>query len=125
MLDCEFERMEAGWLMEEGRKMRHSDSTCSGTEDPMDSQEPNLSPRHSSSGMSIWDYIESYHKKSPIFQNFMYSPADQESVSFVCFKVSFFTSLHLFLGAEALLEHFKPSSVGLLRQGRLGSWTLI
>ena len=83
MLDCEFERMEAGWLMEEGRKGRAADR---GSDPPIlsvftDPEES--SPRHTtSSGMSVWDYIEKYHKKSPVFYNFMYSPADQETVSY-------------------------------------------
>jgi myotubularin-related protein 5/13 len=67
MLDNEFERMEAGWLF-------HKDDKPDGLE----------SATCKILGMSIWDYIDKYHKKSPVFCNFMFSPQDQEIVSYMC-----------------------------------------
>ncbi|XP_064634624.1 myotubularin-related protein 13-like isoform X5 [Lineus longissimus] len=63
MLDNEYERMEAGWLF-------HKDDKPDGLE----------SATTKVLGMSIWDYIDKYHKKSPVFSNFMFSPQDQEMV---------------------------------------------
>ncbi|KAL4225636.1 ARS-binding factor 1 [Mactra antiquata] len=73
MLDSEFDRMEAGWLLED--KKTH----C------LDDFEEGLgfSAKHLQQcniGMAIWDYIDKYHRKSPLFYNFLYSPCDQESV---------------------------------------------
>ncbi|KAL3842272.1 hypothetical protein ACJMK2_020304 [Sinanodonta woodiana] len=73
MLDNEFERMEAGWVLEEKKTPRL---------DELD-EESGFAPKHaqqSSMGMSIWDFIDKHHRKSPIFYNFLYSPVDQEAV---------------------------------------------
>lgn len=86
MLDCEFERMEAGWLLEDSRKSKLDQNSLpnnhSSSDSPHISDREDFCPNHtgSTSGISIWDYIEKYHKKSPVFQNFLYSPADQETV---------------------------------------------
>ena len=72
MLDNEFERMEAGWLMEESHNR----------EDMSQDVESNMTSRRASaSAMSIWDYIEKERQRSPKFHNFVYSPLDQETVS--------------------------------------------
>lgn len=73
MMDTEFERMEAGWLLEE-KKVPKLDSA---------EEEAGFSPKHSSTpaiGLSIWDYIEKHHRRSTIFFNFMYSPSDHDVV---------------------------------------------
>ena len=41
------------------------------------------SPNGPTGYMSVWDYIEKHHKKSTLFQNFMYSPMDQEAVCII------------------------------------------
>ena len=74
MLDTEFERMEAGWLLEEKRIHRLDDYE----------DESGYSPKHqpqSGMGLTIWDYIDRHHRKTPIFYNFLYSPGDQDLVS--------------------------------------------
>ncbi|XP_050410421.1 myotubularin-related protein 13 isoform X2 [Patella vulgata] len=72
MLDNEFERVEAGWLLEEKKPSKVDDVD----------EEIGFSPKHQhqSVGVSIWDYIDKQHRRSPIFTNFMYSPEDQEQV---------------------------------------------
>ena len=75
MLDTEFERMEAGWLLEE-KKMHRLD----------DEDEGGFSPKHlqqTTMGFTIWDYIDKHHRKTPLFYNFLYSQGDQETVSWV------------------------------------------
>lgn len=77
MLDNEFERIEAGWLLED----RRGGSLAVEEVD----QGLGFSPKHgicTSSGASLWDYIDKHHRKSAIFYNFMYSPQDQEPVRF-------------------------------------------
>lgn len=72
MLDTEFERMEAGWLLEE-KKMHRLD----------DEDEGGFSPKHlqqTTMGVTIWDYIDKHHRKTPLFYNFLYSQGDQEVV---------------------------------------------
>lgn len=74
MLDTEFERMEAGWLLEEKKMHRLDDFE----------EEAGFSTKHiqqSSVGPSLWDYIDKHHRKSPLFYNFMFSPGEQETVS--------------------------------------------
>ena len=40
-----------------------------------------FSYKHQSNpGMSVWDYIDKHHRRSPIFCNFLYSVHDQEMV---------------------------------------------
>ncbi|XP_060586000.1 myotubularin-related protein 5-like, partial [Ruditapes philippinarum] len=73
MMDNEFERMEAGWLLE-GKKMYQLDDF---------EEEAGFSTKHiqqSNVGASLWEYIEKHHRKSPIFYNFMYSPGEQDTV---------------------------------------------
>ena len=75
MLDTEFERMEAGWLLEEKKIFRLDDYEDDGGFSP---------PKHSQQttmGITIWDYIDKHHRKTPIFNNFLYSPGDHEVVS--------------------------------------------
>ena len=74
MLDTEFERMEAGWLLEDKKPPKL---------DELD-EEAGFSPKHfqqTTMGVAIWDYIDKHHRKTPIFHNFLYSPLDQEVVS--------------------------------------------
>ena len=73
MLDNEFERMEAGWLMEEGKRRDSESSDIGGMGD-------SPSPRRAAGGMAIWDYIKRFHEQSPVFYNFNFSPLDQEEV---------------------------------------------
>ncbi|XP_052797634.1 myotubularin-related protein 13-like isoform X4 [Mya arenaria] len=74
MLDNELERMEAGWLLEEKKPHRL---------DELD-EEAGFSQKHFGQqgglGTPIWDYIDKHHRKTPLFHNFMFSPADQEMV---------------------------------------------
>ncbi|KAK7481835.1 hypothetical protein BaRGS_00026861, partial [Batillaria attramentaria] len=77
MLDNEFERVEAGWLLEERRS--------GGVTVEEVSEGQGFSPKHgpsagTGSAASLWDYIDKHHRKSAIFQNFLYSPHDQEPV---------------------------------------------
>ena len=65
--------MEAGWLLEE-KKMHRLD----------DEDEGGFSPKHlhqTTTGVTIWDYIDKHHRKTPLFYNFLYSQGDQEVVS--------------------------------------------
>jgi len=87
MMDSEFSRMEAGWLLEEGRSVvdRDNDSSSSSHRIP--------------AGMSVWEYIDNHQKKSPVFYNFRFSDRDNKSVrdevrrSFFMFNLS-----ELFIG---------------------------
>jgi len=73
MLDNEYERVEVGWLLDERPQFKAETSSLDG--------ELDTSPKHSSSqGLSIWDYIDKHHKRSPVFYNYMYSPLEQETV---------------------------------------------
>ena len=73
MMDNEYERVEAGWLLHERRK-----SEGNGEVDEMG----NISPRHGmSQGMNVWDYVRKNHQSNSVFHNFMYSVMDQETVS--------------------------------------------
>ena len=78
MLDNEFERMEAGWLMEDGHPAQ-SDTQNS---------DSYLYIRPHVSGLSVWDYIEKYQKKSPIFYNFYYMHTDVQTVRAVLFLLN-------------------------------------
>ncbi|KAI0213842.1 Myotubularin-related protein 13 [Lamellibrachia satsuma] len=69
MLDNESERMEAGWLLEDGQRGQDSQNTDS-----------YLYVRPHVSGLSVWDYIEKYQKKSPIFYNFHYMHTEVQPV---------------------------------------------
>ena len=94
MMDTEFERMEAGWLLEE-KKVPKLDSA---------DEEAGFSPKHSSTpamGLSIWDYIEKHHRRSTIFFNFMYSPSDHDVVSnYFSFHFSLFIKSADFISGE-------------------------
>ncbi|XP_053384706.1 myotubularin-related protein 13-like isoform X1 [Mercenaria mercenaria] len=73
MMDNEFERMEAGWLLED-KKMYQLDDF---------EQQAGFSSKHiqqSSIGASLWEYIDKHHRKSPLFYNFMYSPGEHDAV---------------------------------------------
>eukprot|EP00105_Crassostrea_gigas_P044502 XP_019928650.1 PREDICTED: myotubularin-related protein 13 isoform X4 [Crassostrea gigas] len=74
MMDNEYERVEAGWLIDDRRssKINHDQSDLDGGFVPRYQQ--------SNQGLSIWDYIEKHHRKSTVFMNFLYSPTDQDSV---------------------------------------------
>nr|XP_022319337.1 myotubularin-related protein 13-like isoform X1 [Crassostrea virginica] len=75
MMDNEYERVEAGWLMDDRRssKINHDQSDLEGGFVPF--------ARHQSNqGMSIWDYIEKHHRKTTLFMNFLYSPTDEDAV---------------------------------------------
>ncbi|XP_076471850.1 myotubularin-related protein 13-like isoform X2 [Babylonia areolata] len=76
MLDNEFERVEAGWLLDEKRPGGVS------VEEVAEGQ--GFSPKHSlsqGSGFSgLWDYVDKQHRKSAIFTNFLFSPHDQDTV---------------------------------------------
>lgn len=74
MLDCEFDRMEAGWLLEDKKTHRLDEF-----EEGIGFSAKHL--QHSNIGMAVWDYIDKHHRKSPLFNNFLYSPCDQEAVS--------------------------------------------
>ncbi len=77
MLDSESERVEAGWLLEE-----HSH----GLENGNDAGDSTLSSpdKLPTNGLPLWDYIDMYHRRSPMFHNFMFSPYDQDIVSAAC-----------------------------------------
>ena len=80
MLDTEFERMDAGWLLDDHLSSDTSlDSTLTADEYKISSPRSAV-PTH---GTSMWDYIEHYHHNSPVFHNFMFSPFDQEAVSMI------------------------------------------
>ncbi|XP_048780689.1 myotubularin-related protein 13-like isoform X4 [Ostrea edulis] len=73
MMDNEYERVEAGWLMDDRRssKINHEQSEL----------DAGFAQRHQShQGTSIWDYIEKHHRKSTLFLNFQYSTRDQDVV---------------------------------------------
>ncbi|KAL8615600.1 hypothetical protein ACOMHN_026590 [Nucella lapillus] len=76
MLDNEFERVEAGWLLDEKRPGGVS------VEEVAEGQ--GFSPKHGQllgAGFSgLWDYMDRQHRKSAIFTNFMFSPHDQDVV---------------------------------------------
>lgn len=75
MLDSEYQRVEAGWLLDE----RRSGSVT--MEEMADAQ--GFSPKHGLSGTtaaSLWDYMDKQHRKSAIFYNFMYNPVEAEQV---------------------------------------------
>lgn len=74
MLDNECKRMEAGWLLEDG-KLAKSDATSTNESDPT------MSTFRSTAGNSIWDYIDQHNKKSPVFYNFLFCPHDHETVT--------------------------------------------
>ena len=84
MLDTESERMEAGWLLEEGvgGRRRSQDSLSSDGSNGGDTGASPSSHRRHPAGMSIWDYINIYHQRSPLFYNFMYTlPQEGEEVN--------------------------------------------
>ena len=71
MMDNEFERFESGWILEEKKASKFDETD----EDGMFSYKHQSNP-----GMSVWDYIDKHHRRSPIFCNFFYSVHDQEMV---------------------------------------------
>lgn len=71
--------MEAGWLLEEKKIHRLDDYEDEGGFSPKHTQQSTM-------GITIWDYIDKHHRKSPLFYNFLYSPGDHEMVSIVVFK---------------------------------------
>ena len=91
MLDNECERVEAGWLLEERHR---SQSVDMGSD-----TDSLLSERVTCNGTSIWDYIDMYNKRSPIFFNFLYSPMEQDSVSLNCFFQSNWIFHHFTISA--------------------------
>ena len=114
MMDNEFERKEAGWLLEESQRHRQVFSTppaintttttqisshhhytngfpsagfSSGGLSSPSHQHRQHSPESEfkyplpvTVGISVWDYIRSIHKQSPVFFNFQYAPSENESV---------------------------------------------
>ena len=73
MLDSESRRMEAGWMLEESKMASRPESMVG---------EPDASHVSASAacGLSIWEYIDEYHKHSPTFYNFFYTTQNQEPV---------------------------------------------
>ncbi|XP_070199867.1 myotubularin-related protein 13-like isoform X2 [Littorina saxatilis] len=76
MLDNEFERVEAGWLLDERR--------LGGTSVEEVAEGQGFSPKHGlphgAGASGLWDYLDKQHRKSAIFTNFMFSPLDNEAV---------------------------------------------
>lgn len=108
MLDSEFERMEAGWLLEE-RAGKHRNL------DPGGDEELGMQTKI---GHSLWDYIDKFAGKSPVFYNFYYCP-DQDNLVlrpysnvsnlniwdyFVCEDLSFGPSYDLEMTSTSLEE---------------------
>ena len=88
MLDTEFERMEAGWLLEE-KKMHRLD----------DEDEGGFSPKHlqqTTMGITIWDYIDKHHRKTPLFYNFLYSPGDHEVVGQFLYLIDYLVEFRFY-----------------------------
>lgn len=73
MLDNEFRRMESGWLLDETKLARSDVASL---------LDCNLfsSSHRIIAGMSVWDYIDEYRKKTPVFYNFLFFPHDHETV---------------------------------------------
>lgn len=71
MLDNEYERLEAGWLLDDKQRSEPTPSP-----DGM----PHTPTRPNSQGLNIWDYVERHQRRNPVFLNFQYSPMDQETV---------------------------------------------
>ncbi len=95
MLDNEFERMEAGWLMDQSS--RTGTLKADGNYDT----DPSLSPRHSpSQGATIWDYIEKHQKRLTVFYNFNYTPLEQETVLRPYSNISSLKIWDYFLGED-------------------------
>ena len=64
MLDSEWKRMEAGWMLEETKLLARSETSLN-----------DLTSDGSSiaASFSVWDYINEQHRNSPVFFNFQYS----------------------------------------------------
>ncbi|XP_014680971.1 PREDICTED: myotubularin-related protein 13-like [Priapulus caudatus] len=65
LLDSEYERVEAGWLLDE-RVRSHSRA------DELDDVEGDATLTQAAQDTSMWEYIEKHHKRSPLFFNPMY-----------------------------------------------------
>ncbi|CAH1786112.1 unnamed protein product [Owenia fusiformis] len=72
MLDNEYERMMAGWLLEEKHIPTKDDENLGNGSGFVN--------RPQSIGQSIWDYIEKFHRRSPIFFNFEYTELENHVV---------------------------------------------
>jgi len=71
MMDSELRRMEAGWLLEEGRHKASLDRDSDHV----------TSPGHRvAAGTSVWEFLDNFHKKSPIFYNLQYRTRDHDTV---------------------------------------------
>lgn len=86
MLDCEHERVQAGWFLDESQRHRQGSPALNGgppeLAQPTASTSPGASAklgslpqaqgRASPGGFSLWEYVEEYHSRSPIFFNTAY-----------------------------------------------------
>jgi myotubularin-related protein 5/13 len=76
MLDNEARRVEAGWMLEEGRLSATRSHTSLGAA----AVDSDIILPSSSVGISIWDYIDEHREKQPTFYNFLYTPNDNNLV---------------------------------------------
>ena len=76
MMDNEFRRMEAGWLLDEA-KLARSDVASLIDCDLF------ASCNRIMAGMSVWEYVDQYRKKSPVFYNFLFFPHVHETVAVI------------------------------------------
>jgi myotubularin-related protein 5/13 len=100
MLDCEWDRVEAGWFYEENvqrlQQQRDAAAGAGGDVDTMSMMStsfmsailPSASSRPSPAGLSVWDYIERQHAVAPTFYNFTYLPTGDNAL--VCFDIHTF-----------------------------------
>ncbi|ESO05166.1 hypothetical protein HELRODRAFT_77859 [Helobdella robusta] len=70
MLDSELKRVELGWHTRD-QNYRHDN-------DPNETDRN--TPGAKNAFLSVWDYIDYYHKRSPVFYNFLYCSRDHETV---------------------------------------------
>jgi len=66
MLDSEWKRVEAGWMLEETKLLARSETSLNDL--TLDGGASSVAAT-----FSVWDYINEQHRNSPVFYNFQYS----------------------------------------------------
>ncbi|XP_044003006.1 myotubularin-related protein 13 isoform X2 [Aphidius gifuensis] len=85
LLDCEFDRVEFGITAVEDKRgslTSHHKGVDTGSDDEIVYPGGRLAGTHTGTnlGQSIFDYIEKYHARCPLFYNFMYIPNSEHPV---------------------------------------------